>query len=68
LKEDAMVGEGRAIGTKEGGVQSLRGAAGLSSDCTIASCDVDDNGAVTVSDRVRLLRAAAGLPVDLECP
>ncbi len=29
-----MVGEGRAIGTKEGGVQSLRGAAGLSSDCT----------------------------------
>jgi hypothetical protein len=33
-----------------------------------ASCDVDGSGAVTVSDGVRILRAAAGLPVDLECP
>jgi hypothetical protein len=51
------------------GVQVLRAAADLSSDCSQRqnSCDVDGNGSVTVSDGVNVLRLAADLPVTTNC-
>ena len=49
------------------GVQTLRGAAGLSSMCTPTVCDVDGDGSITVTDGVNVLRAAAGLPATLTC-
>jgi hypothetical protein len=49
------------------GVQTLRGAAGLSSPCTPAVCDVDGDGSITVTDGVNVLRGAAGLPAVLTC-
>jgi hypothetical protein len=50
------------------GVQTLRAAAGLSSPCTLARCDVDGSGAITVTDGVQVLRLAAGIGVDVHCP
>jgi hypothetical protein len=50
------------------GVQTLRAAAGLSSTCTPARCDLDGGGSVSVSDGVNVLRAAAGVTVNLACP
>ncbi|MCC6763878.1 MAG: hypothetical protein IT293_04365 [Deltaproteobacteria bacterium] len=50
------------------GVQVLRAAAGLSSDCTAARCDVDSSGAITVTDGVNVLRNAAGLSSISTCP
>lgn len=50
------------------GVQTLRAAAGLSSSCTNATCDIDGNGTITVTDGVNVLRLAAGLSVTLGCP
>jgi hypothetical protein len=50
------------------GVQSLRAAAGLSNNCTIAACDVDGSGTITVTDGVNILRAGAGLPSESACP
>lgn len=50
------------------GVQTLRAAAGLSSNCTLLLCDVDGSGAITVSDGVNVLRAAAGLTAIASCP
>ena len=50
------------------GVQTLRAAAGLSSSCTPARCDLDDGGSISVTDGVNVLRAAAGLTVNLACP
>ena len=49
------------------GVQTLRAAAGLSSPCTLARCDVDGSGAITVTDGVQVLRGAAGLPLLGNC-
>jgi len=53
-------GDGRVTVTD--GVQVLRAAAGLSSDCTPARCDVDGNGTISVTDGVNVLREAAALP------
>ncbi len=50
------------------GVQTLRSAAGLSSSCTSARCDLDGSGAVTVTDGVNVLRTAAGLSAPSACP
>lgn len=58
-------GDGRV--TVSDGVQVLRAAGQLSSDCTIAVCDVDGNGSITVTDGVNVLRAAAGLPFPDNC-
>ena len=37
-------------------------------DCDPLVCDVDDNGAVTASDALRILRKAVGLAETLDCP
>lgn len=50
------------------GVQTLRAAAELSSQCTPARCDVDGNGSISVSDGVNVLRGAAGLAFTANCP
>lgn len=50
------------------GVHALRAAAGLSSNCTLARCDVDGSGAISVTDGVNVLRAAAGLSSTADCP
>jgi hypothetical protein len=50
------------------GVQVLRAAAGLSSDCASGGCDVNADGETTVTDGVVVLRAAADLPAVLNCP
>jgi hypothetical protein len=49
------------------GVQTLRAAAGLGSQCD-TDCDIDGSGAITVSDGVNVLRKAAGLAVTDACP
>ncbi len=49
------------------GVQILRSAAGLSSDCTEAICDFDLSGTITVTDGVVALRKAAGLSITENC-
>jgi hypothetical protein len=49
------------------GVQVLRAAAELSSDCTPAICDVDVSGTITVTDGVTTLRKAAGLSIKDNC-
>src|SRR5256885_6804578 len=48
--------------------RSLRAAAGLDQGCTVARCDLDGSGAVTVSDGVNVLRVAADLPAFTACP
>jgi hypothetical protein len=50
------------------GVAVLRAAAGLSSSCVPARCDVDGSGEVTVTDGVNVLRGAAGLSFTPACP
>jgi hypothetical protein len=50
------------------GVQTLRAAAELSSNCTPERCDVDASGTISVSDGVNVLRAAAGLSFTANCP
>jgi hypothetical protein len=60
--------DGSGSVTVTDGVQTLRAAAGLSSACTPARCDVNDSGDVTVTDGVQVLRAAAGLSGSLTCP
>lgn len=60
--------DGSGAVTVTDGVQTLRAAAGLSSPCTPARCDLDGGGSVSVSDGVNVLRAAAGLTVNLACP
>ncbi len=50
------------------GVHALRSAVSLSTQCTIAACDVDGNGSITVTDGVNILRASAGLPSQSDCP
>ena len=49
------------------GVQTLRAAAGLSSTCTNATCDIDGSGGVTVTDGVNVLRKAAGIVISEAC-
>lgn len=49
------------------GVQTLRAAAGLSSPCTLSTCDVNGSGAITVTDGVAVLRGAAGLALGGTC-
>lgn len=50
------------------GVHALRAAASLSTNCTIAACDVDGSSSITVTDGVNILRAAAGLSSQNACP
>lgn len=50
------------------GVMVLSAAAGLETDCTPATCDVNGNGSVSVTDGILVLRVAAGLAETLECP
>lgn len=50
------------------GVHTLRAAADLPSNCTLARCDVDGNGTISVSDGVNVLRGAAGLSFTAACP
>jgi hypothetical protein len=50
------------------GVHTLRSAAELPSNCTLARCDVDGNGTISVSDGVNVLRGAAGLSFPANCP
>lgn len=65
----AVCGDANGDGnvTVSDGVQTLRAAAGLSSQCA-TDCDVDGSGAITVSDGVNVLRKAAGLAVTDACP
>ena len=49
------------------GVQVLRAAAELSSDCTLPICDADVNGEIGVTDGVIVLRKAAGLTITEDC-
>jgi hypothetical protein len=49
------------------GVQVLRAAAGLSSDCSPEICDIDVSGAIGVTDGVIVLRKAAGLAIEENC-
>jgi hypothetical protein len=60
--------DGSGAVTVTDGVQTLRAAAGLSSTCTLARCDLDGGGTISVTDGVNVLRAAAGLAVNLGCP
>ena len=49
--------------------EALRTAAGLGTACAdVVSCDIDGNGSVSVTDGVNVLRAAAGLVLELTCP
>ena len=50
------------------GVQTLRAAAGLSTSCTSARCDIDGSGTVSVTDGVNVLRKAAGIAITESCP
>lgn len=50
------------------GVIVLSAAAGLETDCTPATCDVNGNGEVSVTDGILVLRVAAGLAETLDCP
>ena len=61
--------DGSGSVTVTDGVQVLRAAADLSSDCSqhASECDVDGNGSVTVSDGVNVLRLAADLSVSTNC-
>jgi hypothetical protein len=59
--------DGSGAVTVTDGVQTLRAAAGLSSPCTLATCDVNGSGAVTVTDGVAVLRGAAGLALGGTC-
>ena len=65
-----LCGDADASGTVTvtDGVQVLRAAAGLSSTCTLARCDIDGSGEVTVTDGVGVLRRAAGLSAANACP
>ncbi len=67
---DVVCGDADGSGsvTVTDGVQTLRAAAGLSSACTPARCDVNASGGITVTDGVQVLRAAAGLSGTLTCP
>ncbi len=49
------------------GVNVLRAAAGLASECPLVTCDIDDSGTITVTDGVNVLRTAAGLATTLSC-
>ncbi len=60
--------DGSGAVTVSDGVQTLRAAAGLSSTCTLARCDLDGSSAVTVTDGVNVLRKAAGLSAPNACP
>lgn len=67
----AECGDADASGevTVTDGVQVLRGAAGLSTACSVEICDLDGSGNVSVSDGVNTLRKAAGLSVVADrCP
>jgi uncharacterized protein YjdB len=50
------------------GVIVLSAAAGLETECTPATCDVNGNGSVSVTDGILVLRVAAGLAETLDCP
>lgn len=48
-------------------LRALRVAVG-SVECDLCVCDVNDNGGVTTTDALVILRAAVGLDVSLDCP
>jgi hypothetical protein len=53
--------------TVSDGVQVLRAAAELPSDCTLEICDVDQDGTIGLPDGVNILRKAAALPITDNC-
>ncbi|MEO6025600.1 MAG: hypothetical protein ABIR79_01885 [Candidatus Binatia bacterium] len=59
--------DGSGAVTVTDGVQTLRAAAGLTTPCTLATCDINGSGAITVTDGVAVLRGAAGLPLGGTC-
>ena len=59
--------DGSGHTTVTDGVQVLRAAADLSSECRGNVCDLDGNGSVTVSDGVQVLRRAAQLSAQVSC-
>lgn len=48
-------------------LRALRVAVG-SAECALCVCDVNDNGGVSTSDALLILKAAVGLDVSLDCP
>jgi hypothetical protein len=58
-------GDGEVTDTD--GVQILRAAAQLSSDCTLGPCDINGDGEITDTDGVLALRKAAQLPIEENC-
>jgi hypothetical protein len=48
-------------------LRALRVAVG-NGECDLCVCDVNDNGGVTTTDALVILRAAVGLDVSLDCP
>jgi hypothetical protein len=69
ISTPGLCGDPNASGTVTvtDGVEVLSAAAGLSTDCSTAVCDVDGSGSVTVTDGVLVLRNAAGLGAGLAC-
>lgn len=59
--------DGSGAMTITDGVQVLRKAAGLESNCAERVCDVDGNGTTSVSDGVTILRRVAQLPSAMSC-
>jgi hypothetical protein len=60
--------DGRGGISVSDGVQVLRAAAGLTSNCAPETCDVNGNGRIDVGDGVAVLRGAAGLGFEGKCP
>jgi len=59
--------DGNGEVTVSDGVNLLRAAAGLSSNCVLQVCDVNLDGTISVTDGVIALRQAAGLPTNISC-
>lgn len=59
--------DGSGTLTVADGVQILRAAAELSSNCFLQICDVNGNGVVDIADGVNVLRAAVSLNASTTC-
>jgi hypothetical protein len=55
------------LSTATSALVALRAAVGIAA-CPLCSCDADGSGAITVTDALRFLREAVGLPEKLSCP
>jgi len=53
--------------TASDALAALRTAVGTGT-CSLALCDVDDNGSVSASDALRILQRAVGTNIELTCP